>query len=91
MSLKVFAILNQSLVLLKELVLGSCTLCKYSNKGQYLVANENQVLHIFDGINYQLLVSLDNHGSLIKTIDISDDDFTLVSQCYNGLINLVNI
>lgn len=40
-NLKVFAILNQSLVLLKELVLGNCTLNKYSHKGQYLVANEN--------------------------------------------------
>ena len=63
MSLKVFAILNQSLMLLKELVLGSCTLTKYSHKGHYLCSNENQVIHIFEAINYNLLVSLEKHVS----------------------------
>jgi hypothetical protein len=91
MSLKVFAILNLSLVLLKELVLGSCTITKYSFKGHYLCANENQVIHLFDGINYNIMVSLEKHVSLIKNIQISDDDFIMVSQCINGYINVWNV
>jgi hypothetical protein len=63
----------------KELVLGSCLICKYSNKGHYLCANENQVIHVFEAINYNLVVSLEKHVSLIKTIEISDDDFVMVS------------
>jgi hypothetical protein len=79
MNLKVFAILNQSLVLLKELVLGSCTLCTFSHKGHFLAANENQVIHLFEAINYNLLVSLEKHVSLIKTLEVSEDDFIMVS------------
>lgn len=91
MNLKIFAILNQSLVLLKELVLGSCTICKYSNKGHYLATNENQVIHVFESINYNLLVSLEKHVSLIKTIEISEDDFIMVTQCMNGFINIWDV
>lgn len=91
MSLKIFAILNQSLVLVKELVLGSCLICRYSNKGHYLCANENQVIHVFEAINYNLVVSLEKHVSLIKTIEISDDDFVMVSQCVTGYVNVWNL
>ena len=77
--------------MLKELVLGSCTITKYSQKGHYLCANENQVIHIFEGINYNLLVSLEKHVSLIKSIVISDDDFVMVSQCINGYINVWDV
>ena len=64
---------------------------KYSFKGHYLCANENQVIHLFDGINYNIMVSLEKHVSLIKNIQISDDDFIMVSQCINGYINVWNV
>jgi len=83
---KVFALLSESLHTLKEINLTNCKIVRYAHGGQFLVANEKNVLILYDSIYYETLQVLEGHPSLIRDICISKNDAELVSTCMNGYV-----
>lgn len=87
---KIFAIVNNSLEVLKEIQIPNCKLIKYSNGGHFLTVNEKEHIFIYDSIYYETLhlFSLSNH---VQDIVISQDDTQIVATCTNGYVYCFNL
>ncbi len=57
-SFKIFNIMADNISFVKEINLTSCKVVKYSNGGQYLLANEKWNIYVYDTVNYEPLYML---------------------------------
>lgn len=52
---KVFAVVNDALVVLKEAQIANCRFIRYSHGGHFLLVNEKEHIFIYDSIYYETL------------------------------------
>lgn len=81
MNLKIFAILEKKLSLIKEITNMLCTKIRYSSRAKYLVANEQHFVHCFETIHYNKLYTFTAHSKIIRDLLIVDSQNYVISYC----------
>ncbi|EGR28426.1 WD repeat protein [Ichthyophthirius multifiliis] len=87
----IFAIFKSSLKFLKKIQAENCSILEYANGGHFLVSNKNNLVIIFDTINYDPQQVLEGHPAQIKHICITKCDQYIISLSLNGCIFQWNI
>lgn len=82
---KIFAIVNDTLAVLKEAQIANCRFIQYSHGGHFLLVNEKEHIFIYDSIYYETL-HLFSLTANVKEVAISNDDLCVVATCTNGYV-----
>jgi WD40 repeat protein len=80
---KIFAVVGEDFVMLKESQLPNCRLIKYSNSGHYLIVNEKEHIFVYDTVYYET-IHLFSLGSPVQEITLSEDDLIMIATCLQG-------
>ena len=78
---KIFALLDDSLRLMRAVRLVWCTIIRYSKRARYLLANEKASVCIYDTVHYNLINVFSGHTKLIKEIFVLEDEVRVLSYC----------